>query len=145
MASSVRVIVRISFGFCAITKVCHAESVSSRSLASAGGPPVGPRAPPEAATGSGHGGRTGGAHPGGRGRRGVRRTRRGRGRHLPVPGHAAAQAQTTGAAGAAAGVGSPNVNLTLFDFQGAALPSIGIFGNPVGICVSYDPWNTPCI
>jgi arabinogalactan endo-1,4-beta-galactosidase len=44
-----------------------------------------------------------------------------------------------------AGVGSPNVNLTLFDFQGAALPSIGIFGNPVGICASYDPWNTPCI
>ena len=44
-----------------------------------------------------------------------------------------------------AGVGSPNVNLTLFDFQGAALPSIGIFGNPADICASYDPWNTPCI
>jgi arabinogalactan endo-1,4-beta-galactosidase len=44
-----------------------------------------------------------------------------------------------------AGVGSPNVNLTLFDFQGAALPSIGIFGNPVDVCASYDPWNTPCI
>jgi arabinogalactan endo-1,4-beta-galactosidase len=44
-----------------------------------------------------------------------------------------------------AGVGSPNVNLTLFDFQGAALPSIGIFGNPAGVCASYDPWNTPCI
>jgi arabinogalactan endo-1,4-beta-galactosidase len=44
-----------------------------------------------------------------------------------------------------AGVGSPNVNLTLFDFQGAALPSIGIFGNPAAICASYDPWNTPCI
>ncbi len=44
-----------------------------------------------------------------------------------------------------AGVGSPNVNLTLFDFQGAALPSIGIFGNPAAVCASYDPWNTPCV
>jgi arabinogalactan endo-1,4-beta-galactosidase len=44
-----------------------------------------------------------------------------------------------------AGVGSPNVNLTLFDFQGAALPSIGIFGNPVDVCASYDAWNTPCV
>jgi arabinogalactan endo-1,4-beta-galactosidase len=44
-----------------------------------------------------------------------------------------------------AGIGSPNVNLTLFDFQGAALPSIGMFGNPVDVCASYDPWNTPCV
>ena len=44
-----------------------------------------------------------------------------------------------------AGVGSPNVNLTLFDFQGAALPSIGIFENPARVCASYNPWNTPCI
>jgi arabinogalactan endo-1,4-beta-galactosidase len=44
-----------------------------------------------------------------------------------------------------AGVGSPNVNLTLFDFEGAALPSIGIFQNPAQVCASYDPWNTPCI
>ncbi len=44
-----------------------------------------------------------------------------------------------------AGVGSPNTNLTLFDFQGAALPSIGIFGNPAQVCASYNPWNTPCI
>ncbi len=44
-----------------------------------------------------------------------------------------------------AGIGSPNVNLTLFDFQGAALPSIGIFGSPVAVCASYDPWNTPCV
>jgi len=43
------------------------------------------------------------------------------------------------------GIGSPNVNLTLFDFQGAALPSIGMFGNPVDVCASYDPWNTPCV
>jgi arabinogalactan endo-1,4-beta-galactosidase len=44
-----------------------------------------------------------------------------------------------------AGVGSPNVNLTLFDFQGRALPSIGIFGNPAAVCESYDPWNVPCV
>jgi arabinogalactan endo-1,4-beta-galactosidase len=44
-----------------------------------------------------------------------------------------------------AGVGSPNVNLTLFDFQGAALPSIGMFGNPAEQCQSYDPWNVPCV
>src|SRR5215470_4830126 len=44
-----------------------------------------------------------------------------------------------------ANVGSPNTNLTLFDFQGAALPSIGIFGNPAQVCASYDPWNTPCM
>jgi len=44
-----------------------------------------------------------------------------------------------------AGVGSPNVNLTLFDFQGRALPSIGIFRSPVGVCQSYDPWNVPCV
>ena len=44
-----------------------------------------------------------------------------------------------------AGVGSPNVNLTLFDFQGAALRSIGIFRSPADVCASYDPWNTPCL
>jgi arabinogalactan endo-1,4-beta-galactosidase len=43
-----------------------------------------------------------------------------------------------------AGVGSPNVNLTLFDFQGRALPSIGIFQNPAAVCESYNPWNVPC-
>jgi arabinogalactan endo-1,4-beta-galactosidase len=43
------------------------------------------------------------------------------------------------------GIGSPNVNLTLFDFQGAALPSIGIFQNPATVCESYDPYNTPCV
>jgi arabinogalactan endo-1,4-beta-galactosidase len=42
------------------------------------------------------------------------------------------------------GVGSPNLNLTLFDYQGAALPSIGIFRNPAGVCASYNPWNVPC-
>jgi arabinogalactan endo-1,4-beta-galactosidase len=44
-----------------------------------------------------------------------------------------------------AGAGSPNVNLTLFDFQGRALPSIGIFADPVAVCRSYDPWNVPCV
>ena len=38
-----------------------------------------------------------------------------------------------------ASVGSPNINLTLFDFQGAALPSIGIFRNPAGVCERYAP------
>ena len=42
------------------------------------------------------------------------------------------------------GVGSPNVNLTLFDFQGRALPSIGIFKNPAAVCESYNPGNVPC-
>ena len=44
-----------------------------------------------------------------------------------------------------AGNGSPNVNLTLFDFQGAALPSAGMFGDPAEVCASYDPWNSPCV
>jgi arabinogalactan endo-1,4-beta-galactosidase len=44
-----------------------------------------------------------------------------------------------------ANVGSPNTNLTLFDFQGVALPSIGIFRNPAGVCESYNPWNVPCV
>jgi hypothetical protein len=34
-----------------------------------------------------------------------------------------------------ANIGSPNVNLTLFNFEGAALPSIGIFQNPAA-CAS---------
>ena len=44
-----------------------------------------------------------------------------------------------------AGIGSPNVNLTLFNFQGAALPSIGIFQNPAAVCQSYDPYDVPCV
>jgi arabinogalactan endo-1,4-beta-galactosidase len=44
-----------------------------------------------------------------------------------------------------AGVGSPNVNLTLFNFQGTALPSIGIFRNPAAVCRSYDPSGVPCV
>ena len=44
-----------------------------------------------------------------------------------------------------AGIGSPNVNLTLFNFQGTALPSIGIFRNPAAVCQSYDPFDVPCV
>jgi arabinogalactan endo-1,4-beta-galactosidase len=44
-----------------------------------------------------------------------------------------------------AGIGSPNTNLTLFNFQGTALPSIGIFENPAAVCQSYDPWDVPCV
>jgi arabinogalactan endo-1,4-beta-galactosidase len=44
-----------------------------------------------------------------------------------------------------AGVGSPNVNLTLFNFQGTALPSIGIFRDPAAVCQSYDPFDVPCV
>jgi hypothetical protein len=42
-------------------------------------------------------------------------------------------------------VGSPNVNLTLFSFQGTALPSIGIFRDPAAVCQSYDAFDVPCV
>jgi hypothetical protein len=42
-------------------------------------------------------------------------------------------------------IGSPNVNLTLFNVQGAALPSIGIFGNRAAVCQVYDPDQVPCV
>ena len=44
-----------------------------------------------------------------------------------------------------ANIGSPNVNLTLFNSQGVALPSIGIFRNPAAVCQSYDPFDVPCV
>jgi arabinogalactan endo-1,4-beta-galactosidase len=44
-----------------------------------------------------------------------------------------------------AGVGTPNANLTLFNSQGTALPSIGIFRNPAAVCQSYDPFDVPCV
>jgi arabinogalactan endo-1,4-beta-galactosidase len=44
-----------------------------------------------------------------------------------------------------AGVGTPNANLTLFNSQGVALPSIGIFQNPAAVCQSYDPYDVPCV
>ena len=40
-------------------------------------------------------------------------------------------------------VGSPNVNLTLFNFEGAALPPIGIFQNPAGVCERHAPDSSP--
>jgi arabinogalactan endo-1,4-beta-galactosidase len=43
------------------------------------------------------------------------------------------------------GAGSPNDNLTLFDFQGRALPSIGLFENPVTVCQRYDRSDVPCV
>jgi len=43
-----------------------------------------------------------------------------------------------------AGIGSPNVNLTLFDFEGAALPSIGIFQNPAAVCEREGAGSIPC-
>jgi len=43
-----------------------------------------------------------------------------------------------------AGIGSPNVNLTLFNFEGAALPSIGIFQNPATVCERSFPASSPC-
>jgi len=43
------------------------------------------------------------------------------------------------------GIGSPNVNLTLFNFEGAALPSIGIFQNPADVCARYSPGSSPCV
>jgi arabinogalactan endo-1,4-beta-galactosidase len=41
--------------------------------------------------------------------------------------------------------GTPDDNETLFDFQGRALPSIGIFANPVQICALANPYNVPCV
>lgn len=43
------------------------------------------------------------------------------------------------------GVGSPNVNLTPFNYEGAALPSIGIFRDPAAVCQAYDPYDVPCV
>jgi arabinogalactan endo-1,4-beta-galactosidase len=40
--------------------------------------------------------------------------------------------------------GSPNDNLTLFSFTGQALPSVGLFQNPVAVCARYDPSALPC-
>ncbi len=44
-----------------------------------------------------------------------------------------------------AGLGSPNVNMTLFNFQGQALPSINIFGNPAAVCERANPGIEPCV
>jgi arabinogalactan endo-1,4-beta-galactosidase len=43
------------------------------------------------------------------------------------------------------GIGSPNVNMTLFNFEGQALPSIGIFENPATVCERANPGSAPCV
>jgi hypothetical protein len=42
------------------------------------------------------------------------------------------------------GIGTPNANLTLFNSQGVALPSVGI-RNPAAVCQTYDPRVVPCV
>jgi len=44
-----------------------------------------------------------------------------------------------------AGIGSPNVNMTLFNFEGQALPAINIFRNPAAVCEHATPGITPCV
>jgi arabinogalactan endo-1,4-beta-galactosidase len=44
-----------------------------------------------------------------------------------------------------AGIGSPNVNMTLFNFEGAALPSVNIFQNPAAVCEREAPGSVPCV
>jgi arabinogalactan endo-1,4-beta-galactosidase len=44
-----------------------------------------------------------------------------------------------------AGIGSPNVNMTLFNFEGQALPSVNIFQNPAQVCQRETPGITPCV
>ena len=44
-----------------------------------------------------------------------------------------------------AGIGSPNVNMTLFNFGGQALPSVGIFENPAQVCERANPYSFPCV
>ena len=43
------------------------------------------------------------------------------------------------------GAGTPNDNLTLYDFQGRALASIGMFENPTAVCRRYDRFSVPCV
>jgi arabinogalactan endo-1,4-beta-galactosidase len=42
------------------------------------------------------------------------------------------------------GVGSPNTNLTLFNFQGQALPGMELYRDPLSVCESLDPYQVPC-
>jgi arabinogalactan endo-1,4-beta-galactosidase len=42
------------------------------------------------------------------------------------------------------GAGTPNDNLTLFNFTGAALPSVGLFEDPVAVCQRAAPLTLPC-
>jgi arabinogalactan endo-1,4-beta-galactosidase len=43
-----------------------------------------------------------------------------------------------------AGIGSPNTNLTLFNFQGQALPGLEMYQDPLAVCQRFDPYQTPC-
>jgi arabinogalactan endo-1,4-beta-galactosidase len=43
-----------------------------------------------------------------------------------------------------ANIGSPNVNLTLFNFEGAALPGVNLFRNPASVCERANPDASPC-
>jgi arabinogalactan endo-1,4-beta-galactosidase len=43
-----------------------------------------------------------------------------------------------------ANIGSPNVNLTLFNFEGVALPGVNLFRNPAGVCERANPDASPC-
>jgi arabinogalactan endo-1,4-beta-galactosidase len=42
------------------------------------------------------------------------------------------------------GAGTPNDNLTLFSFNGQALPSVGLFESPLHTCAAFDPAAIPC-
>jgi arabinogalactan endo-1,4-beta-galactosidase len=44
-----------------------------------------------------------------------------------------------------AGIGSPNVNMTLFNFEGQALPSVNIFRDPGEVCARANPGISPCV
>ena len=41
--------------------------------------------------------------------------------------------------------GTPDDNETLFNFQGQALPSIGMYSDPVQICAHSNPHSAPCV
>jgi hypothetical protein len=38
--------------------------------------------------------------------------------------------------------GTPNDNLTLFSSTGRALPSVGLFENPLAVCAHYAPYSS---
>jgi len=42
------------------------------------------------------------------------------------------------------GIGSPNTNLTLFNFQGSALPGMDMYRDPLAVCLARNPDANPC-
>jgi arabinogalactan endo-1,4-beta-galactosidase len=44
-----------------------------------------------------------------------------------------------------ASTGSPNVNLTLFNFEGAALPGVNLFQDPAQVCERESSGASPCV